>query len=296
MKNLLEISDLSKNEILSLIELAIEIKKNPKKYSEKLKNKTLFMFFEKPSLRTRVSFEVAMNQLGGSALYYDLSNSPLAHGKETIEDTSKVISRYCDAIVARVFEQETLEKLAKNSEIPIINALSNDEHPCQILGDLLTIKEKFNTLNIKLAYLGDCNNNVTHSLIKASNILGFNMNIACPNKKEYLPKIKLGKIKLFHNALDAVKGSKIVYTDSWMSYHIPKNRGKKRVKDLKNFQVNNKVMKNAEKNAVFMHCLPALRGQEVTSNVMDGKKSIVFDQAYNRLPVQKAILLKLLNK
>ena len=294
MKNLLQISDLSKNEILNLINLSIEIKKHPNKYSKKLKNKTLFMLFEKPSLRTRVSFEVAMNQLGGSALNYDLTNSPLVHGKETIEDTAKVISRYCDAIAARVFEQGTLEKMAKNSKIPVINALSDLEHPCQVLGDLLTIKEKFNTFNIELAYLGDCNNNVTYSLIKASNILGFNMNIACPNKKEYLPEVKLGKVKLYHNALEAVKGSRIVYTDSWMSYHIPKNQEKRRVKDLKNFQVNSKVMKNADKNAVFMHCLPALRNQEVTSDVIDGKQSIALDQAENRLHIQKAILLKLI--
>lgn len=294
MKNLLQISDLSKNEILNLINLALEIKKNPNKYSEKLKNKTLFMFFEKPSLRTRVSFEVAMNQLGGSALYYDLLGSPLKAGKETIEDTAKVISRYCDGVAGRVYEHEVLEKFAKNSKIPIINALSNLEHPCQILGDLLTIKEKFNTFNIKLAYLGDCNNNVTNSLIKAANILRFDMNIACPNKKEYLPKIKLGRVKLFHNAEQAVKGCKIIYTDSWMSYHIPKSQEKRRVKDLKNFQVNNKIMKNLSKNAVFMHCLPALRGQEVTSDVIDGKQSITLDQAENRLHIQKAILLKLL--
>lgn len=296
MKNLISINDLSKNEILNLINLALEIKKNSNKYSEKLKNKTLFMFFEKPSLRTRVSFEVAMNQLGGSALYYDLLGSPLKVGKETIEDTAKVISRYCDGIAARVFEQETLEKLSRNSNVPVINALSDYEHPCQILGDLLTIKEKFNTFNIKLAYLGDCNNNVTHSLIKVANILGFNMNIACPNKKEYIPKVKLGRVRLYHNALEAVKNSQVIYADSWMSYHIPKSQEKRRIKDLKNFQVNNQIMKKADKNAVFMHCLPALRNQEVTSEVIDGKQSIVFDQAGNRLYIQKAILLKLLNK
>ena len=148
MKNLLSIKDLSKNEILDLINLAVKIKKNPSKYENKLKNRTMFMFFEKPSLRTRVSFEVAINQLGGSTLNYDLSNSPLNQGKETIEDTAKVISRYCDIVVGRVFDHNTLKKFSQNSTIPVINALSDYEHPCQVLGDLLTIKEKFNIFNI----------------------------------------------------------------------------------------------------------------------------------------------------
>lgn len=296
MKHLLSINDLSKKEILDLINLAIKIKKNPSKYKNKLENMTMFMFFEKPSLRTRVSFEVAMNQLGGSALNYDLANSPLNQGKETIEDTAKVISRYCDVVVGRVFDHNTLVNFSKYSSIPVVNALSNYEHPCQILGDLLTIKEKFNTLNLKLAYFGDANNNVTNSLIFAANKLGFEMKIACPDKKEYLPRMKLGNVNLFHNPEEAVKDCNVVYTDSWMSYHIPKNQEKRRIKDLKNFQVTSKIMKKADKNAVFMHCLPALRGEEVTSDVIDGKQSIVFDQAYNRLHIQKALLLWLLDK
>ena len=295
MKNLLSINDLSKKEILDLINLAIKIKKNPSKYENKLKNKTMFMFFEKPSLRTRISFEVAMNQLGGSALNYDLANSPLNQGKENIEDTAKVISRYCDMVVGRVFDHNTLKKFSQNSTVPVINALSDLEHPCQVLGDLLTIKEKFNNFNIKLTYLGDANNNVTHSLIFASNSINLNMNIACPNKKEYIPKVKLGKVKIYHNSEEAVKNSQILYTDSWMSYHIPKEEKPKRIKDLKEFQVTNKLMKKADKNAVFMHCLPALRGEEVTSEVIDGKQSIIFDQAENRLYIQKALLLKLLS-
>jgi len=296
MKNLLSINDLSKNEILDLINLSIKIKKNPSKYENKLKNKTMFMFFEKPSLRTRVSFEVAMNQLGGSALNYDLSNSPLNQGKETIEDTAKVISKYCDLVVGRVFDHNTLKNFSQNSTIPVINALSNYEHPCQVLGDLLTIKEKFNTFNVKITYLGDANNNVTHSLIFAANKLGFNMGIACPDKKEYLPKVKLGKVKIYHNAEEAVKNSHILYTDSWMSYHIPKKEKPKRIKDLKEFQVTSKLIKKADKDAIFMHCLPALRGEEVTSEVIDGRQSIIFDQAENRLHVQKSLILKLLKK
>ncbi len=294
MKHLISINDLSKNEILNLIELAIKIKKTPNQYNEKLKNKTLFMLFEKPSLRTRVSFEVAMNQLGGKALFYDTTNSPLRMGKETIEDTAKTISRYCDAIVARVYDQETLKKLSNNSSISVINALSDFEHPCQILGDLLTIKEKFHNFNVKLAYLGDSNNNVTHSLILAANKLGIHMTIGCPNKKEYLPRLKLNKVKIFHDSKETVKNADIVYTDSWMSYHIPKSQKAKRIKDLKKFQVNSSLMRKANKNAVFMHCLPALRGEEVTKDVIDGKQSIVFDQAENRLHLQKALLIKLL--
>ena len=297
MKNLLSINDLSKKEILDLIKLTIKIKKHPEKYKNKASGKVLLTFFELPSLRTELSFDVAMFKMGGEIIDYHSESSPWAHGKESIEDVAKVVSRYCDLVMIRMNDHNELVKFAKNSKIPVINGLTSYEHPCQILSDLLTIYEKKGKLSkLKLAYLGDSNNNVTHSLINAANILGFKMTIACPNNKDFTPKIPLKKVKIFHNLKDAVKDADIVYTDSWMSYRIPKSQHKKRIKILKKFQVNKNVMKLAKKNAIFMHCLPALRGEEVTKDVIDGKQSIVFDQAENRLHMQKAIILKLLNK
>src|SRR3989338_6563886 len=295
MKNLISINNLNKKEILDLINLAVKIKKHSKKYKNKVFEKVLLTFFELPSLRTELSFDTAMFQMNGEVIDYHSESSPWAHGKESIEDVAKVVSRYCDLVMIRMKDHNEFVKFAKNSKIPVINGLTSYEHPCQILSDLMTIYEKKKKFNLKLAYFGDANNNVTHSLINAANKLGFEMSIACPNNKDFTPKIPLKKVKIFHNLKDAVKDADIVYTDSWMSYRIPKSQHKKRIKILKKFQVNKNVMKLAKKNAIFMHCLPALRGEEVTKDVIDGKQSIVFDQAENRLHMQKAILLKLLN-
>src|SRR3989344_2148683 len=294
MKNILSINDLSKKEILDLIFLAEKIKKSPQNYNSKLKNKVLLDIFEKPSLRTRLSFEVAVYQLGGHTIFYDLGNSPLGKGKESIEDTSRVISRYIDVVMARLYSQQDLSNLAKYGSIPIINGLTDYEHPCQILGDLLTIKEKLKKLsNIKIAYIGDAKNNVTHSLMFACSKLKIKMSIACP--KTMQPLIKVKGIEITQDVNKAVKDSDIIYTDSWMSYQIPKSEHNKRIKILKNYQVNSSVM-NISKKAFFMHCLPAQRGEEVTNEVIESKKSIVFDQAENRLHIQKAVLLWCMNK
>ncbi|MBI2106461.1 ornithine carbamoyltransferase [Candidatus Woesearchaeota archaeon] len=296
-KDLLSLADMSKDEILETISLAQKIKKSPKKYSSKLKNKVLLDIFEKPSLRTRLSFEVAMYQLGGHTIYYDLAGSPLGKGKESIEDTARVVSRYVDVIMARLYSQDDLVKLAKNSSIPVVSGLTDYEHPCQILGDLLTIKEKLGKFNIKIAYFGDAKNNVTHSLIFACSKLGIKLSIACP--KEMMPLNSVLKnskdVEVTQDADKAIRNTNIAYTDSWMSYHIPKSEHNKRVKLLKKYQVNSNLMKKSPK-ALFMHCLPASRGEEVTSDVIDSRRSIVLDQAENRLHVQKAILLKLLKK
>ena len=306
MENLLEIKNLNKKEILNILKQTKKIKKNPYKYFKKLENNTLLMFFEAPSLRTRVSFETGMNQLGGSAIYYDISNSPLGKGKETIEDTAKVISRYCNIAALRIYSHEDLLKFANNSTIPIINMMTNEEHPCQILGDLFTIQEKKKKFNdISICYLGDANNNVTNSLIYGCAILDIKLNIGCPSQEEFNVRddvlkeaYKLGNkelIKVYNDPIKAVKNCDIVYTDSWMSYRIPKGQEKRRVKILSPFQVNEKLMKYT-KDALFMHCLPALRGQEVSKDVIDGERSIVFDQAENRLHVQKAIILLLMGR
>src|SRR3989344_4107089 len=296
MKNLISINNLNKKEILDLINLAVKIKKHSKKYKNKVFEKVLITFFELPSVRTELSFDSAMFQMGGEVIDYHSESSPWAHGKESIEDVAKVVSRYCDLVMIRMSDHNELVKFAKNSKIPVINGLTSYEHPCQVLSDLMTIYEKKKKFNLKLTYLGDSNNNVTHSLINAANLLGINMTIACQNNKDFTPKIPLKKVKVFHDVEKAVKDSDVVYTDSWFSYRIPKSQYKKRTKILRKFQVNKNVMKYARKNAIFMHCLPALRGFEVTKDVIDGKQSIVFDQAENRLHMQKAIILKLLNK
>lgn len=306
IRHFLADTDLKQKEIFYLIDKAGEIKKNPEKFSSALAGKTLLMIFAKPSLRTRVSFETGMTQLGGHAIYYDISTSPLVTGKETIADTAQTLSRYVDLIMARLFEHKELEELARYSQIPVINGLTNLLHPCQILSDLMTIHEKKGKVDgIELSYVGDGNNNVTHSLIYAGALTGMHVTVACPKDAAYRPNAKIisqarkypnAHIDVVHDATEAVKGADVVYTDSWMSYHIPASQKKKRAVELKEFQVNTALMKNANKNAIFMHCLPCQRGMEVTADVIDGSQSIVFDQAENRLHMQKAIMLWLLGK
>jgi len=306
VKDLLSLEDLKKEEILSFIELAEDIKANPENYRKAMEYRTLLMIFEKPSLRTRVSFETGMTQMGGHAIYYNIATSPLGK-KETIEDTAKVVSRYVDIIMARLFSFEQTKKLAENASVPVIDALSDYSHPCQILGDLLTIKEHKGKLEgLTLAYLGDAENNVTYSLMYGCPIVGMNIKVGCPAKEEFMPKERViskakelakksgASVVVTNDPIEAVKNADIVYTDSWMSYHIPEKEKERRIKELMPFQVNAELMKHAREKAVFMNCLPAMRGMEQTSEVIDGKQSIVFDQAENRLHIQKAIMLKLL--
>ena len=305
-KDLLDLRELSKEEINNLIKSAENMKKNPLGYSEILKNKTLLMMFEKPSLRTRVSFEVGMTQLGGHAIYYDISTSPMGK-KESIADTAKTASRYADIIMARLFKHSDIKELAENSSIPVINALTDSHHPCQILADLLTIKEKKGSLNgLKIAYFGDGNNNVTHSLLLGCAICGINVSIACPESDNFKPDTEIleiskkiseksgAKIILTHEIKQAAESADVIYTDSWMSYHIPENTKEERIKLLDQYQVTEEIINYAKEDCIFMHCLPAMRGVEVTSEVIDGNKSVVFEQAENRLHMQKALMLKLL--
>jgi len=309
MKHLLTIKDLTKVDINNLINLAQHIKKSPLQYTAKAFEKNLLMLFEAPSLRTRISFETAMVQMGGDSINYYMEHSPWSHGKESIEDTAKTISRYVDIAMARMYSHEELVKFAQNASIPVINAMTNLEHPCQILGDLLTIQEKKGKLaGLTLAYCGDANNNVTNSLLFGCSLVGISIKIACPKGKDFSPSPQIVKeattfakkekatVNIFNNVKKAVTNADIIYTDSWMSYRIPKAQRAKRLKIFKPFQVNKAVMHLAKKNALFMHCLPAKRGDEVTAEVMDSKQSIVFDQAENRLHIQKAIILKLLKR
>jgi ornithine carbamoyltransferase len=302
------ILDLTKEEILKLIEVSRRIKSNPSNYNNSLKRKSILMLFEKPSLRTRVSFETGAHQMGGYAIFYSIKDSPLGK-KENIHDTAKCLSRYVDIICARTHKREDILQLSKYSSVPVINMLDDFGHPCQILADCLTILEVFGRLdNIQLAYFGDCKNNVTYDLMRVSAIMGWTIKLACPEGTEYQPEEEViqrvtkiaedtgAQIHIFHNAEEAARGADIIYTDSWMSYGIPKHKETARIETFVAFQVTSEIMKLAKPKAIFMNCLPAQRGMEQTAEVIDGPQSVVFDQAENRLHIQKAIMLFLLNK
>jgi len=308
VRHLLKVSDFSKEDCENVITKAIEIKKNPKKFCSALEGETLLMLFEKPSLRTRISFETGMQQLGGHAIFYSIKDSPLGK-KENISDTVKVASRFVNIIAARVFKRQDIWDLAKFAEVPVINMLDDFAHPCQILGDFQTIKEKKNNLeHLKLSYFGDAHNNVTYDLMRMCAIFGWKMDVACPNAPEYSPeqivleeisdlsKETGAEVKIIHDALEAARYADVIYTDSWMSYGIPQEKEQERKKVFMPFQVTSSVMKGAKSDAVFMNCLPAMREYEQTAEVIDGPQSIVFDQAENRLHIQKAILLFLREK
>jgi ornithine carbamoyltransferase len=304
MKHLISLKDWSAQEILDVLELAAKVNAKPHKYADALKQKTLLMIFEKPSLRTRLSFEIGMTQLGGHAMYYDMSTSPMGGGKETIEDSIKVISRMCNIVMARLFHHEDILKMAEYATIPVINALTDEGHPCQILADLMTIQEKKGTLKgLKLAYLGDGYNNVTHSLMQGCTKLGMHISVGSP--EEQMPAVEVteacsqfaqesgSELVVTDDPVEAIKDADIVYTDSWMSYHIPKEEEEARVKLFTPYQVTAALMKHAKPDAIFMNCLPALRGFEQTAEVIDGPQSVVFDEAENRLHAQKAVMLTL---
>ena len=309
MLHLISLCDWPSQFIEEVLKLAEDVKNNPGNYLNAMRRKTLLMIFEKPSLRTRVSFETGMSQMGGHAIFYDTSTSPLGAGKESIEDTVKTVCRYVDLIMARLFEHSKVEEMAKFAAVPVINALTNFSHPCQILADLMTIHEKKGRLKgLTLAYLGDSNNNVTHSLLFGCAKMEMNIRIGCPsgdqfgpNKKVLSEAVRISKkagteVKVTNDPGEAVHGADVVYTDSWMSYHIPPHELNERVRIFTPFQVNAKLMKHAARDAVFMNCLPALRGYEQTAEVIDGPQSVVFDEAENRLHVQKAVMIKLLEK
>jgi ornithine carbamoyltransferase len=263
-----------------------------------LKGKTLGMIFEKPSTRTRVSFEVGMWQLGGYALYLSAGDLQLGRG-ETIADTARTLSRYVNGIMARVFAHQTILDLIKYSRVPVINGLSDFTHPCQGLADLFTIYEKKGRLSgLRLAYVGD-GNNVAHSLLYGCSKVGMDITLACPKGYEPDPEVVSKakeegkgsgcKVKVTYDPKEAVQNADIVYTDVWASMGQEKEH-EKRIKVFKPYQVNAKLVKEAKENYIFMHCLPAHRGEEVTDEVADSKNSVIFDQAENRLHTQKALM------
>ena len=295
-------TDFTREEYEEILESAARIKRRPEEYASALRGEILAMIFQKPSTRTRVSFEVAMLQMGGHALYLGARDLQLGRG-ETIADTARVLSRYVSAIMARVFDHADVETLAACASVPVINGLSDALHPCQALADLFTIKEKRGRLaGLVLAYVGD-GNNVCHSLMLAGTLMGLRVRVATPpgyepqetwvRKASESARRYGGELKLFTDPHEAVRGAAVVYTDVWASMGQEKE-AETRKTVFRPYQVNRALMDAAGAEALFMHCLPAHRNDEVTDDVIDGPRSIVWDQAENRLHAQKALLYRLL--
>lgn len=305
-KNILSLNELTKEEILKILDIA-NILKNKKKnnvFPQVLKNKVLGMLFQKPSTRTRISFEVGMFQLGGHAIDLSFADSQISRG-ESLQDTGKILSKYVDVLMARVYNHQDLLNLSTDSNIPLINGLSDSYHPCQTLADLFTIQEKKNIFpELKVAYVGD-GNNVANSLIIGCSKIGIDISVITPLKYKPIPEainlaIKNSKITgsdlIFTDDINGVSNADVIYTDVWMSMGF-ENEGDNRINTFKSkYQINKAVMKKANLDAIFMHCMPIKRGFEVTSEVVDSSQSVIWEQAENRLHTQNALLCLLLNE
>jgi ornithine carbamoyltransferase len=299
-RDFLRLRDFSSEEIDHLLKRALELKSGKDSNKCPLIGRNIGLIFEKASTRTRVSFEVGIYQLGANSIYLNPKEIQLGRG-ETIHDTAKTLSRYLDAIVIRTFSHNTLIDFASSSSIPVINGLSDLLHPCQALGDMMTVLEKKGKLKgINLSYIGD-GNNVANSLIEASSMMGINLKIACPKGfepdtevlKEQMASAK-SEIRIVRNPKDAAMGADVLYTDVWVSMGQEKEEKQKK-KNFKAYQLNSKILSYAKEDAIVLHCLPAHRGEEITDDVIDSPQSAVFDQAENRLHTQKALLEFLLS-
>jgi ornithine carbamoyltransferase len=301
-EDLCSIADLSSAEVRALMKLGHDVKRNPREYRNGLDVKQMVLMFEKASLRTRLAFEAGINTMGGNAIFVDQTNSPLGE-RETIADVAKNLERWVDVIVLRTYAHDTITEMAANSCVPVVNALSDYEHPCQALADFMTLEEHFGTaVGLNFTYVGD-GNNVCHSLMLTGAQLGANVSVATP--RAYSPKSEIVTIareiaeknhcelRLMQDPRGAVEGADAVYTDVCVSMGF-EHESTRRAPIFRPYQVNEALMQKAASHAVFMHCLPARRGEEVTDAVIDSAQSIVFDQAENRLHVQKALLLLLL--
>lgn len=312
MKHLISLHDITKDEIYGIFQLAAELKKNLKEGKEHklLKGKTLGMIFTKSSTRTRVSFEVGMYQLGGYPLFLSSNDIQLGRG-ETIYDTAQVLSRYIDGIMIRTFAHKDVTDLAQYGTIPVINGLTDLMHPCQVLADLFTVMERKGRLEgLKLAYIGD-GNNMAHSLLHGCTKVGMDISVATPpgfkcddlivaealedarTSYSESSKSKVPEIVLTNDPAEAIKDADVVYTDTWVSMGQESEKAE-RIKIFRPYQVNKDLFSLAKKDALFLHCLPAYRGYEVTDEIIDGPNSVVFDEAENRLHVQKAIMVKVM--
>ena len=301
-KDLCSISDLTSGETRAILKLGHEMKRNPRAYRHALDAKQMVLMFEKASLRTRLSFEAGINTLGGNAVFFDQTNSPLGE-RESIADVARNVERWVDVIVLRTYAHDTITEMAAHARVPVVNALSDFEHPCQALADFMTLEEHFGTVEkLNFTYVGD-GNNVCHSLMMAGAQLGVNVTVATP--RGYSPDIEIVtrareiaaenecEIRLTQDPMAGAEDADAVYTDVCVSMGF-EHESTKRAPIFRPFQVNDAMMARARNHAVFMHCLPARRGAEVTDAVLDGPQSIVFDQAENRMHAQKALLLLLL--
>jgi ornithine carbamoyltransferase len=301
-EDLCSIADLSSAEVRALLKLGHDVKRNPREYRHALDAKQMVLMFEKVSLRTRLSFETGINTLGGNAIFVDHTSSPLGE-RESVSDVAKNVERWVDIIVLRTYAHDTITEMAANSRVPVVNALSDFEHPCQALADFMTLQEHFGTAKgLNFTYLGD-GNNVCHSLMLTGAQLGANVTIATP--RGYSPDIEIVtkareiaeangcEVRLTQDPQASVEGADAIYTDVCVSMGM-EHESSKRAPIFRPFQVNEALMQKAQPHAVFMHCLPARRNAEVTDAVLDGPQSIVFDQAENRMHAQKALLLLLL--
>lgn len=303
-KDLLNLKSLTRLDLDTLFSLTDQVKKAPEKYFQTLKGKTIGLLFQKPSSRTRISFEVGMSQLGGHAVY--LSDSEIRLGqREPIRDIARIFSGYLNGVVLRTFAQATLDEFAKMAAVPVINGLSDEEHPCQVLSDLYTVRAKYGKLTgINLTYIGD-SNNVLRSMMYGAVLTGMNLTIISPRgyepSEEDLKEIKSraretgSKIAVSNNPFSSLKNTHVIYTDVWTSMGQERQR-EQRLRDFQSFQVNQTIVSKALPDALVMHCLPAHRGEEITDEVLEGPHSIVFDQAANKLHLQKALMILMLGK
>ena len=303
MKNFLNISDLSPQDLRFIVDEAKSRKakrtgltKSAIDEDSPLKGRSMIMIFEKPSTRTRISFDIAIKQLGGSTITLNPEGIHYGKGDESLKDTAKVLSEYADIIMIRTSKHKNLEEFSKYSTIPLINGLSDLSHPCQVISDILTFEEhKGDISGKKLAWIGDGNNNMSNSFIEASAKFNFILNIGCP--KKYSPNKEIvswakknnAQINIINDAKEAARGADCVMTDKWISMNDKVNKKSKK-NSLKKFQVNKKIMNFAKKDAIFMHCLPVGRGEEVTDDIIDGNSSVVWNQALNRVHAQKSII------
>jgi len=303
-KHLLRDTDLTTDELRALLTLAVDVKARPERYSDALAGQYGAMLFEKPSLRTRVTFELAMKQLGGDAVFQDHKGDRIGE-REPARDMARNLDRWFDVVIARTFSQETLDLLAQWSSVPLVNALSGEYHPCQAMADYLTLTEKFDSIEgLRVVYVGD-GNNVAVSLMLTGALLGVNVVVASPKRYQPPPPLVAqarelaaangATVELTDAVDEAVDGAAAIYTDVWTSMGWERETQERRIA-FADFQVNDRMMGLARPDAIFMHCLPALRGEEVSDSVMESKQSAVFDQAENRLHAQKALLLMLLSR
>ena len=301
-RNLISLLDITKEEFFTILDLAARLKAERRAGTFKpyLNRQSLGMIFEKSSTRTRISFEVGMHELGGTALFLSPDDMQIGRG-ESIADTARVMSRFVSAVMIRAFSHETIEEFARYASVPVINGLSDREHPCQILADVMTIRERFEKLdNLRVAWIGD-GNNVCHSIILSAIYTGYEVCIACP--KEFMPDAAVieiaqargANIVLCDTPGEAAKGADVVITDTWVSMGDEQEEALRR-EIFKPYQINSELMDLAKPDAVALHCLPAHRGDEITNEVMDGSQSAIWDEAENRLHAQKALILWILNK